>query len=72
MKRILLSITFILAIFFSISYLYASMPMTHRVNHHSTESQINEADISDKWMTIMTIFSTLFAVFFVYSGFKID
>ena len=29
-------------------------------------------DISDQWMTFMTILSTFFAVFFIYSGFKID
>ncbi len=26
----------------------------------------------DRWMTLMTILSTIFAVFFVYSGFRID
>jgi hypothetical protein len=67
MKRILLSITFVFAIFFSVGYLYAPMPLTHGINHYSQENQLNEVDISDKWMTIMTIFSTLFAVFFVYS-----
>jgi tetratricopeptide (TPR) repeat protein len=72
MKRILLSITFVFAIFFSVGYLYAPMPLTHGINHYSQENQLNEVDISDKWMTIMTIFSTLFAVFFVYSWFKID
>ena len=29
-------------------------------------------DISDNWMNYMTILSTIFAVFFVYSWFKID
>ncbi len=32
----------------------------------------NKEDNSDKWMTVMTIISTIFAVFFVYTGFKID
>lgn len=69
MKRILLPIIFVLAILFSAGYLYASMPLDHSINWYAQENQI---DISDKWMTIMTIFSTLFAVFFVYSWFKID
>ena len=32
----------------------------------------DKKDNTDRWMTFMTILSTVFAVFFVYSGFKID
>lgn len=32
----------------------------------------DKSDNTDRWMTFMTILSTIFAVFFVYSGFKID
>lgn len=32
----------------------------------------DKKDLSDQWMTLMTIVTTVFAVFFVYSGLKID
>lgn len=32
----------------------------------------NKKDNADRWLTFMTILSTIFAVFFVYSWFKID
>ena len=32
----------------------------------------DKTEVSGQWMSFMTILSTIFAVFFVYSGFKID
>lgn len=32
----------------------------------------DKKDNSDRWLTFMSILSTIFAIFFVYSGFKID
>ncbi len=50
---------------------------TENINKSALEKSFNKyledkKDNTDRWMTLMTILSTIFAVFFVYSGFKID
>ena len=42
-------------------------PVVH-CNYHAPQQESDD----DHWIFFMTVLSTLFAVFFVYSGFKID
>lgn len=49
-------------------YLYATKGDVSQIHLYYTE----QASQDDRWIFLMTILSTLFAVFFVYSGFRID
>jgi len=74
-KDFILKACIILVASVAIHFFLYSSTQEHFQNHdrHRGFYLVTEqTDNSDYWIFFTTIFSTLFAVFFVYSGFKID
>jgi hypothetical protein len=56
-----------------LSELFSLEPINKTILEDSFDKYLaDKKDNSDKWLTFMSILSTLFAVFFVYAGFKIE